>query len=138
MDIMIDDFLFTSDKTKMIYQDIYSYLTRSYWSEGIDIKTVIKAFNNSYCAGIIHKNKQIAYARMVTDYTTFAYLCDVFVLEEFRGKGLSKKLLELIFEEEEFKNIRSIMLSTKDAHKLYEKYGFISHPEPNKIMVKKY
>lgn len=137
MDIMIDDFLFTSDKTKMIYKDIHSYLTRSYWSEGIALEPIIKAFNNSYCAGIIHNNKQIAYARMVTDYTTFAYLCDVFVLEEFRGKGLSKKLLELIFEEEKFKNIRSIMLSTKDAHKLYEKFGFVQHPEPHKIMIKK-
>lgn len=131
------DFLITSDKSQMNLEDIHNFLSQSYWAPGIPMEIVKSAFDNSYCAGLIKENRQIGYARIITDYSTFAYLCDLYILEEFRGKGLSKKLMEFIMEEPWIKQLRSIMLNTKDAHGLYEKFGFLAPSNPEKIMVKR-
>lgn len=104
---------------------IHKFLTHSYWGEGIDIETVKTAINNSLCYGAFDEdNKQVAFARLVTDYATFAYLADVYVLEEYRGLGISKAIMVKIANHEIFPKLRRIMLATRDAHGLYKQFGF--------------
>jgi GNAT superfamily N-acetyltransferase len=94
----------------------------------------IRSFHNSFCIGAIIDGRQVAYARLVTDYATFAYLADVYVLDEHRGKGISKEMIRLIFDMDWVKGLRRIMLATKDAHDLYRKVGFKSSNFPDRIM----
>ena len=129
-----DDFLITTDKNKLSLKAIHAYLSRSYWSENIPIDRVEKAIQNSLCFGLFHQKDQIGFARLITDYTSFAYLADVYVLEEFRGKGLSKWLMTCIKKQPNLQNLRRWMLATKDAHSLYEKFGFTSLKNPNTFM----
>lgn len=91
----------------------------------------MKRIENAFCVGIYFKDEQVGFARLITDYTSFAYLADVFILEPHRGKGLSNQLMEFILSRNEFQNIRRFMLATRDAHALYEKFGFrpIANPE---------
>lgn len=104
---------------------IHTFLSKTYWSEGICFETVKTAIENSLCFGAFNiENKQIGFARLVTDYATFAYLADVYVLEEYRGNGISKALMTKIEEHEIFSKLRRIMLATRDAHGLYKKFGF--------------
>ena len=89
----------------------------------------------SLCFGIYNKDKQIGYARMITDKATFAYLADVFIEEKFRGRGLGKWLVEVILAHPGLQGLRRIMLATKDAHQLYEQCGFTSMTNPERYMV---
>jgi len=110
---------------------VHKYLTTSYWSAGIPIDIVRKAIKNSLCFGVFSAKQQIGFARLVTDKATFAYLADVYILQEHRGQGLSKILLDHIFQHQDCQGLRRIVLATKDAHELYGKYNFkqLSHPE---------
>lgn len=104
---------------------IHDFLTsRSYWAEGIPLEIVEKAMANSLCFGLYEHGNQIGFARLVTDKATFAYLADVFVLEEYRGKGLSKWLIEVIQSHPDVQGLRRWMLMTRDAQGLYEKFGW--------------
>ena len=105
---------------------------------GIARETVERAARHSLCFGVyeIATNNQIGYARVVTDYTLFAYLCDVFILEEFRGLGLGKCLVETALNHPDIPNPRRWLLATKDAHTLYGQFGFAPLPEPARWMVK--
>lgn len=115
----------TTDKTKMQLEDIHKWLSEeAYWSKHIPFNTVKTAFDNSYCIGILKDGKQVGYARLITDYATFAYLADVYVEEPHRGQGLSKKMMEILMELDWVKGLRKIMLATLDAHSLYTQYGF--------------
>ncbi len=118
------EFEITTDKTRLDLSLIHQFLTNSYWAKGIDIGMVTKSIENSLCFGAFENRKQIGFARLVTDYATFAYLADVFVLEEYRGKGVSKALISAITSHEIFPKLRRIMLATRDAHTLYSRYGF--------------
>jgi GNAT superfamily N-acetyltransferase len=113
---------------------IYDFLSQSYWAAGRPFTIVKKAIENSLCFGIYCNKKQIGFARVVTDYSTFAYLADVFILEEYRGKGYSKKLLKTIVEYPELQSIKRWILATNDAHNLYAKFGFKSLKNPEKFM----
>lgn len=137
IDIYKDDFLLTTDKSKMDLQAIHHFLANhSYWVPNIPFEIVKKSFENSLTFGIIHDKKQIAYARVISDYATIAYLGDVYVLDEYRGKGLSKWLMETIINHPELNNLRRWILLTLDAHKLYEKYGWKSIAVPERWMEK--
>jgi GNAT superfamily N-acetyltransferase len=113
---------------------IQNYLSHSYWAKGRPLKSTKLSIKNSLCFGLYFKNNQIGFARVITDYATFAYLADVFILEEHRGKGLSKWLMEVILGYKELQILKRWLLATNDAHKLYEKFGFTSLKEPEKIM----
>lgn len=133
--ILYRSYTITTDKTKMHIDQIHKWLSeKSYWSQNIPIETVRKAFDHSFCIGVLSGEEQIGYARLVTDYATFAYLADVFVKEEHRGKGLSKKMMEALMDLDWVKQLRRIMLATLDAHELYAQYGFQPLSKPERIM----
>lgn len=129
-----DDFVISTDKRKLDFRVIHNFLTNCYWSRGISMKLVRKAASNSICFGVYHKKEQIGYARVITDFVRFGYLADVFIIEQYRGKGLSKWLMKTILSHPLLKNIHAWMLATKDAHGLYEKFGFKKIDEPKRYM----
>ena len=118
---------------------IHDYLSnRSYWAKGRSKELVLKSIQNSICFGIFdYSNKQVGFARLVTDYVVFAWLMDVFIDETFKGKGLGKMLLQYVLESQELQQVNGIGLRTKDAHSLYEKFGFKNIDDPKTWMLKK-
>ncbi len=127
-------YLISTDKTKLDIKVIHGFLSTSYWAKNRSLKTTKKTIKNSLCFGVYYKNRQVGYARVITDYATYAYLADVFIIEEFRGRGLSKWLMEVILKYDEIRDLRRWFLATSDAHKLYEKFGFTALNEPGKFM----
>ncbi|MGV2964877.1 GNAT family N-acetyltransferase [Paenibacillus sp. AGC30] len=124
MHIEFDEYLITDDKKILDFETISSFLSRSYWANRRSKEKIRKSFENSECIGVYKGEKQIGIARLVTDYTTVYWLCDVFIDEEYRGKGIGKKLIESITTAEEYRNLFGI-LGTRDAHGLYEGYEFV-------------
>ncbi len=125
----------TTDKARMKVHDVHKWLSEvSYWCPNIPYDTFKKAFDNSFCIGVIHDGKQVGYAALVTDYATYAYLKDVFIIEEHRGKGISKKMLEVLFGLDWVLGLRVIKLATRDAHALYERFGFVTPEIPGRVM----
>ena len=131
-------FNISTDNNLIDFELVYSFISQSYWAKGIPVNTMRKAIDNAFCFGVYaepkastEKLRQVGFARMITDKATFAYLADVFILEEFRGLGLSKFLVEHIISHPDLQGLRRIMLATKDAHGLYKQYGFkeIEYPE---------
>lgn len=130
-----ENILYSADKSLLNHQVIHEYLSKeSYWAQNIPLEIIQSAINGSECFGAYINNEQIAFARVITDKATFAYLADVFVLEKFRGKGVSKNLMKLIMSYPDFKGLRRFMLATKDAHTLYEQFGFKSLSTPDRFM----
>lgn len=114
---------------------IHDYLSNhSYWAQGISFEVVKSSICNSFCAGVFACDRQIAFARLITDYTTFAYLADVFVIDEWQKRGIGKLLLRHITELDWIKNLRRLMLATKDAHGLYKYFGFTELSKPERLM----
>lgn len=110
---------------------IHSFLSHTYWSPGIPVAVLQKAIDGALCFGVFTGQQQIGFARVITDKATFAYLADVFIIDEFRGKGLSKWLMEVIMAHPDLQGLRRFLLATRDAHGLYRQYGFsdLSTPE---------
>jgi len=130
-----DGYTITTDKEQMKLGDIHRWLSEeAYWSKGIAYDRVKTAFENSFCIGAIIDGRQVAYARLITDYISFGYLADVFVTEPHRGKGLSKKMMEILFDLDWVKGLWRVTLSTSDAHGLYRKYGFGPSMYPERMM----
>lgn len=130
-----DGFIFSSDREKVDIAYVHRIAsTQLYWAKGIPYDIVKRSVENSLCFGIYTGTKQVGFARLVTDYATFGYLADVFVDEEYRGKGLSKTLMEFIFSIDELKAFRRMVLVTRDAHTLYERYGFKQLKTPDTYM----
>jgi GNAT superfamily N-acetyltransferase len=125
---------FTFDKARFDVEAIHRFLTQSYWSPGIPRAVVERAISNSLCLGVLLEGEQIAFARVITDKATFAYLADVYVLPEHRGKGLSLRLMEQIMEHPDLQGLRRMLLATRDAHTLYEKFGFKPLSAPQSVM----
>jgi len=122
----------TTDVAEMDLQVIHGFLANSYWAKGIPLATLKRAIDNSLCFSVLSDaNEQVAFARMVTDRATYAYLADVFVIESHRGKGISKWLIEHIMAHPDLQGLRRITLATRDAHGLYSRAGFkpLAHPE---------
>lgn len=131
------EFLFSTDKNKLDIQVIHQYLsTVSYWSRGIPIEVVKSAIEGSFCFAVYHQNAQIAFGRAITDFATFAYLADVFVLETHQGQGVGIWMMECIMEYLHSLKLRRLNLATRDAHTLYEKFGFKALEKPEIYMEK--
>ncbi len=130
-----DNFQISTDRSKLDISSIHNYLSNvSYWANGISLETVKRSIENSVCFGLYENEKQIGFARVVTDKATFAYLGDVFVLEAYRGKGLSKWVMEFMLKHPELQGFRRWILLTRDAQELYSKFGFIKFHAPDRCM----
>jgi len=124
----------TCDKARLDIGAIHGFLSQSYWSPGIPRAIVERAVANSVCFGVLHHGNQVGFARVITDKATFAYLSDVYILAEHRGKGLARRLMEHIARHPELQGLRRILLATRDAHALYAKFGFKPLAAPDRIM----
>ena len=127
-------FLVSTDAAKFDLDVIHGYLARSYWSPQIPRDLVARAIDKSLGFGLYHDGAQIGFARVISDYATFAYLADVFVLEEWRGRGLSKFMMECIKSHPDLQHLRRWMLATADAHGLYAQFGFEPLSKPERMM----
>lgn len=119
-----NDYLVSTDREKLDVQAIHRYLTRSTWAKGIHLDVVSASIDNSLNFGVYLNEAQIGFARLITDYATFAYLCDVYILEEHQGEGLGRWVMECIHGHPLFAQLRRIMLFTTTAPWLYEKLGY--------------
>jgi GNAT superfamily N-acetyltransferase len=114
----------------------HAYLTRSYWASGIPTETVTKSIARSICVAITYDGAQVAFARVISDQATFAYLADVYVLEEHRRKGLSHALLDALHAHPDLQGLRRWALFTQDAQGLYQAHGWSQYPHPERMMTK--
>lgn len=124
----------STDKTKLQIDVIHKFLTTTYWAKGRTIEDINKTIEHCLCFGVYLSDKQIGFARVATDYTVFAYLMDVFILPEYRGKGYSKQLMKALHEEPKLRTCHVWMLKTADAHGLYQQFGYTKLEHPEKIM----
>jgi GNAT superfamily N-acetyltransferase len=130
-----DGFLVSDDPGRIDAGAAHAYLVRSYWCPGIPIEVVRRAIHGSLCFGIhAPGGVMVGFARVITDRATFAYIGDVYVLEGFRGRGLSKALMRAIRSHPDLQNLRRWMLLTKDAHGLYEQFGFTRTDAADRVM----
>jgi GNAT superfamily N-acetyltransferase len=125
------DYEISADPARLDADAIHAFLTTSYWCAGIRRDIVARAIKGSLCFGLYHKNAQVGFARVVTDEATYAYLCDVYVLKEHRGHGLGKWMMEAVMAHPSLQGLRRFTLVTRDAHTLYEGFGFkpLAKPE---------
>lgn len=131
----IGEYLYSTDKTKLDVAYVHHFLSKeSYWAKNIPIDIVNKSIEGSLCFGVYKNNKQVGFARVITDYATFGYLADVFIDKEYRGQGLSKELMKFIMEQDVIKKLRRFMLATLDAHSLYAQFGFESQEGNKRLM----
>jgi len=131
-----DGYLVSTDKSKIDVETVHHFLSHSYWAENIPLDIVRKSIENSLCFGIYHQKKLVGFARAISDFATFAYLADVFILPEERGKGLSKWLIGIILEHPQLHGLRRFTLATRDAHSLYAQFGFSLFDKPERWMQK--
>jgi len=129
-----DDYLISTDLARLDIGVIHGFLRGSYWAEGIPRCIVERAVQNSLCFGAYYRNEQIGFARVVSDYSTFAYIADVFVLAPWRGRGISKALMAEVVRHPDLQNLRRWLLGTKDAHGLYQRFGFTAPQFPERQM----
>lgn len=130
-----DNFTIKQGFENMDVEAIHQFLsTESYWAKDIPLETVSTALKNSFCIGLFEDEKQIGFARLVTDYATFGYLADVYVLKEYRNKGFSKMMIKYLLELEFVQGLRRTLLATLDAHSLYRQFGFQSPENPERLM----
>jgi N-acetylglutamate synthase-like GNAT family acetyltransferase len=131
---MTKDIVISTDKSKLDVDLIHNFLRHSYWAEDIPLQTVRKSIENSLCFGVYEGVSQIGFARVITDYATFGYLADVFILPEKQKRGLGKKLMAFIMDFPELQGLRRWHLLTLDAQNLYEKVGFHTPTNPEHHM----
>lgn len=125
----MENYHFSKDKSKLQIENIKNLMKQTYWASDRAEEIIVKAIQNSLCYGVFDNfNNQIGFARVITDYATTYYLCDVIIDKKHRGKGLGKSLIEVITNDEALKNLHGQLL-TMDAHGLYEQYGFERNTE---------
>jgi GNAT superfamily N-acetyltransferase len=129
-----DEFLISTDKAKLDLERIVSFLGASYWAAERTRETIERSIANSLVFGVYDDGVQIGFARAVTDTATFAWICDVFVDEEYRGRGLGTWMMQHVMAHPEIAELRLVMLATRDAHELYRPFGFVELPQPNRWM----
>jgi GNAT superfamily N-acetyltransferase len=132
-----DEFEIDTDPARVDVGVVHGYLERSYWAAGIPRETVERSLLHSLCFGLYVGAEQIGFARVVSDRTTFAWIGDVFVLEEWRGRGLGVWLMQTITAHPELQSLRRWMLATRDAHGLYAKVGFLPLDDPASYMLRR-
>ncbi len=128
------EYTISTDKSRLDIGVIHSFLDISYWAAGRSVETIRRSIENSIPFGLYKGDQQVGFARVITDYATFAWIADVFVLEPHRGQGLSKWLMEVIISHPELQGFRRWVLATKDAHELYRKFGFNELKLPERWM----
>ena len=131
---MSGEFEISTDPSRLDLEVIHGFLRTSYWAEGRSRAVVERAIANSLCFGVYLAERQVAFARVVSDRAVFAYLMDVFVIPEFRGRGISKTLMRAVLDHPELQSLRVFLLGTRDAHGLYAKFGFRPLEEPSRWM----
>lgn len=129
-----DQFTISTDPSRLDMNAVYDFLSRSYWAKTRPRERTDKAFANSLVFGLYEGSRMIGMARVVTDFSVIAYLCDVFIHEDFRGQGLGKWLMQSVLEHPGLKHIRRWLLATDDAHGLYQQFDFEQLPEVEKWM----
>jgi N-acetylglutamate synthase-like GNAT family acetyltransferase len=135
----INNIFYSNNKDLLQIDVIYGYLSKeSYWVKGIPKQIVENAINGSVCYAAYDNKKQIAFARIVTDNATFAFLADVFVITERQGNGIGKELMNFVMTDVATMGLRKIVLATRDAQDLYKKYGFKNLPYPERFMMLKF
>lgn len=127
-------YLISTDPRLIDVEAVHRFLAASYWAKGIPPETVQRSIENSLSFGLYRGEEQAGFARVITDKATFAYLCDVFVLEEFRGRGLGKWLIEAVSRHPDLQGLRRWVLATLDAHGLYQQFGFTPLGRPDRFM----
>ena len=131
------EYLISTDRDRLDSAFIHNFLSNnSYWARGRDFELVQRSISNSFNFGLYKGNQQIGFARVVTDYATFAWLADVFVLDEHRGQGLGKWLVEVIVSHPKLQGFRRWLLATRDAHELYRRFGFTELSDASRWMEK--
>jgi GNAT superfamily N-acetyltransferase len=130
-----DGYTLSDDRSRIDRELVHRVLASQYWSTNIPREIVDRSIDHAHCFAIYHPDGLVAFARVITDYATFAYLADVFVVDEHRGRGLSKWLMEAILSHPELQGLRRWMLVTRDAHGLYRQFGFTEPDDPKRIMV---
>lgn len=133
-DTTTDQYWITTDPQKLDLDAIHAFLSRSFWAEGIPKEIVAKSIANSLCFGLFDNAEQVGFARVVTDRATYAYLCDVYVLESHRGRDLGKWLIETVMAHPDLQGLRRFQLVTRDAHGLYSRHGFEVPANPDRHM----
>src|SRR6266498_623668 len=128
------EFLVSTDPVRLDIEFIHAFLSNSYWAAGIPREVVERSIANSLCFGVYEGDRQVGFARVITDYATFAYLADVFIIESHRGRGLSKFLMECIAQHPKLQGLRRWMPATRDAHELYARFGFTPLTKPDRFM----
>lgn len=123
-----------TDAERLDVEMIHRFLSGSYWAAGRPREVVERSIRHSLCFGVYLEGKQVAFARVISDRAVFAYLADVFVLPEYRGRGISKALMAAIVEHPDVSGLRVCLLRTRDAHGLYAQFGFGPLPDPDEMM----
>ena len=119
-----DEFVVSTDRARIDVEVVHGYLRGSYWAAGMPREVLERGIENSLCFGVYTGRQQVGFARVITDCATYAYLSDVFILEAYRGRGLSKWLMECVLAHPDLQGLRRFALFTRDASGLYERYGF--------------
>lgn len=127
-------FLISNDKRKLKLNLVCSEIKKQYWAKDLSVASIKRSIKNSRAYGLYHEDQQIGFAKVLSDHSRFAYLSDVFILEEFRGQGLAIFLIKSILNDPELKHVFKWMLATRDAHNLYKKVGFEKLKNPNAFM----
>lgn len=131
----VGSYTISDDPDRLDPHSIHAYLTRSYWSAGIPLELVERAIRSSLCIGAYDgPGAQVGLVRLISDYATFCYVCDVYVLEDHRGQGLSKAMLAMAMEHAKLQGLRRWSLVTADAHSLYRQFGFTPVAQPERHM----
>src|SRR5574341_648866 len=131
LEVHKDNFTISTDLARLDIDAIAEMLTRAYWAQGRTREMIARYVQHSLMFGLYEGDKQIGLARVVSDYTTFAWLCDVFIHEDYRGHGLGKWLMQTVHSHPDLQGLRRWILATRDAHGLYEQFGWtlLDHPE---------
>jgi len=136
LEIHREQFTISTDPARLNVDAIADMLARAYWAQGRTSQMIARYLQHSLTFGLYDGSRQIGLARVVSDYTTFAWLCDVFIHEDYRGQGLGKWLIETVHNHPDLQGLRRWMLITRDAHGLYDQFGWTPLDAPDRIMMK--
>ena len=128
------EYSISTDKSSFDIELIHNFLSNCYWAEGIPLDVLRRSIQNALCFGVFHGDQQVGFARVISDFATYAYIGDIFILPSHRGKGLSKRLMQAIMEHPQLQNLRRWSLVTRDAHGLYAQFGFTALANAERYM----
>lgn len=136
MNALPQGYVLTEDPSAIDPVAAHAYLTVSYWAKGIPLETVARSIKGSFCIAVLKDGAQIGFARIISDFATFAYLADVYVLEAHRGKGIAQAMLSYLIGHPRLQGLRRWALFTQDAQALYARFGWVQYPHPERMMTR--